>query len=493
MKVGIFSTHSYWPSHFETDLEIAQLAMDSGDEVYIFNCPGTIQCCENFWNLPLETIVPGNPVRNKTCAACLKKQYTGYRLLEGNFVLKPLIVDEELDKSYSFESSYLESQQALQKLVVDGCYDAGWSMLSSTISKYRNPFIIPKEHREEFERSFEDCCRIYYSTKQYITNLGLEKIVVFNGRFSYTKAIFAAAKATNVDCYIHERGADYKKYSLFRDHTIHSIANLSTYIKSLWNNEPDLQKKTELGKEFFRDMENNIMGSWYSFLDDQDKEMLPETWNDGVKNIVIFTSSEDEFASIDDSWNLPFYKTQVEGIRQIAGFVSQHENIHLHIRLHPNTSKMPAFYEASILSIANNTNVFAIPSKGATSTYKLLKLSDIVITFGSTIGIEAVYWKKPSILVGKSIYMGLKGPLIPTSHQEVEELILKDEIELPADEESLLYGYFAKTYGIPYKYYVPYDFRSGLFKGTDLNNIGTDKNDFYIRIKRRIKNILGGK
>jgi len=507
MNIGIFSTHNLWPIHFETDLELLQKNLDIKNNVFFYHCDRSITNCELIWHLALQYKVTINQQRKGTCFYCQEKQKMGFSLIDGTFVLQSLISDDQKKTQYTIDPNAFESETTIKNLVIDNSYKIGWSMMSTLISLVRNPFLLPANYKRELSDLYQDCCRIYYSTKQYIQENGLEKIYLFNGRLSYTNAIMSAAKSLNTDFYAHDRGSDLTKYLLFKNHTMHSIENVTERILETWDSERDEEKKKRLGSQFFHDRENNIMGSWYSFLDKQDKDLLPANWNNEIQNIGFFTSSEDEFVSISDEWNLTLFKSQSEGIKFVSDIISNLPNIHLYIRIHPNVEGMSNDYKSLLLKLSDHNNTTLINYDSPVSSYALLKKCNKIITFGSTVGIEAVFWGKPSILLGKSLYYNLKGAIIPKTQDELVNLLTRSIDDFPDAGDALKYGYFMKTYGVEFQYYKPVDIMSGNFKGINLaepkesykisliekisNHIVDLINlDYYFKIKKKIRTTL---
>jgi hypothetical protein len=87
-----------------------------------------------------------------------------------------------------------------------------------------------------------------------------------------------------------------------------------------------------------------------------------------------------------------------------------------------------------------------------------------VLTFGSTVGIEAVFWGTPSIHAGVSYYHHLGGTYNASSHEDVIALLKAD---LPPKDRTaaFVYGYYLNTYGIPFKYFQATGVGAGRFKG----------------------------
>jgi hypothetical protein len=92
----------------------------------------------------------------------------------------------------------------------------------------------------------------------------------------------------------------------------------------------------------------------------------------------------------------------------------------------------------------------------------------VVLTFNSTVGIEATFWDKPSILAGPSLYDQLGSNYIPTSHEEVMSLLLQRNLQPKGKHGALMYGYFFNSFGKPFRYFQPEHFSGGTFKGVDL-------------------------
>ncbi|MEM4235387.1 MAG: hypothetical protein QXU75_09635, partial [Candidatus Methanomethylicaceae archaeon] len=156
-------------------------------------------------------------------------------------------------------------------------------------------------------------------------------------------------------------------------------------------------------------------------------------------------------------------------------------NIHFYVRCHPNMLDS----QASIFQSLENDFVTVIKPKDKVSTYTLLQNCAAVLTFGSTVGIEAVYYGVPSILIaGKAMYEKLGGTYQPKSHEELVSMLMSDL--LPMDKTpAYKYGYYMKTYGILYKHYIPKDAGNGYLYGRLIqpNGILVNLRRVYTRLK----------
>jgi hypothetical protein len=70
-----------------------------------------------------------------------------------------------------------------------------------------------------------------------------------------------------------------------------------------------------------------------------------------------------------------------------------------------------------------------------------------VVTFGSTMGAEATFWSKPSILLGRAAYEGLGVAHEPRTYEEFEDLVLDSTLTPRGRLAAFKYGYWAAEAG----------------------------------------------
>jgi len=115
--------------------------------------------------------------------------------------------------------------------------------------------------------------------------------------------------------------------------------------------------------------------------------------------------------------------------------LSSFENIKIWIRIHPNLKAVRWNFIRRVYKLETlYKNVSVIYPDSNVSTYTLLDSCNTVVSFGSTIGIEASYWGKPSVLIGRSSYENLGSVYVPKSHSEVISLLKDEKLKpLPRD------------------------------------------------------------
>ena len=102
-------------------------------------------------------------------------------------------------------------------------------------------------------------------------------------------------------------------------------------------------------------------------------------------------------------------------------------------------------------------------------SYALIESSDLVLTFGSTTGVEAVALGKPSLLLGESLYSGLKICLRLDKVEEIEEFLGRPPTPSREQIEELdLYCKYQLFGGTRFRYlyvlnYDTYEFNPNLY------------------------------
>ena len=100
-------------------------------------------------------------------------------------------------------------------------------------------------------------------------------------------------------------------------------------------------------------------------------------------------------------------------------------------------------------------------------------------------GVEAVYWEKPSILAGMCFYRELGCTYNPETHVELMEMLGAD-LEPKDREPAIMFGYYLLNFGIKLKdTVVSNSGRKAVFKGKNLN--GNPLHAFTLQCLRKLK------
>lgn len=463
MNIMFFSTHVIWPSHYETELELIQNHLNAGDKVMHAVCNAQLATCD--LNLHHDIF---------RCAFCVTKRHRGSKLLTEPVECVPLLrLTPEIEKEMNSLKTDFDNVEELKSYRIDN-FDIGSAAASSLISLLRDPNLNTIEHKHLINSYLVSSIQVYRSVQNYLDKSNkIDRVYVFNGRFAHTRAVFRACRSRNIECILHERGHDIFTYELFPNSFPLDLENAEKRIATEWEKAAGKSDREEIAAKYYIARTKGVEQDWYSFIKMQKERLLPDNWSTDTNNIVIFSSSEDELAAIGDEWKNPLYCDQLGAIKKIMMSLegTDDHKIHIYLRMHPNSKdlvqrELSKWYnlESKILTI--------VPPNSPIDSYALLRNADKVLTFGSTMGIEAVFWGKPSILAGQSFYRNLGGTYNPSSHEELLHL-LKEDLEPKDKLPAYKYGYYLNTFGIPFKYYEAEDFGRGKFKGIDLNTVKT--------------------
>lgn len=453
MRVLITTLYCTNTPHFETELEIIQSHIDKGDEVVLLRCDFSFPSCDvNILH------------KREVCYRCIGRRKSGVKNVVSAIEVKPILNLMKKDKDDIRELQYQFSQNMDLKELVFRDFDIGYGIFSSLVSYGRDPKPdLKKEMLSEVAKNMLDAAAsTYLSMKNHLANNQYDQVYVYNGRYAIMRAILRACQSSNVDCYCHERGGSVDKYSLYKNSLPHDRGLFQKNMVQAWRSA-DKNERVLVGSEFFVERRNGVDQSWHSFVKEQEQGKLPTDWDDSKRNMVLFNSSEDEFAAIGREWETKIYSSQSESIKRlITGFIDD-PGWHFFLRVHPNLKSLNNSQTQEINSL-DYPNLTVIPAESPISSYALMDEAEKVIVFGSTMGIEATYWGKTAILLGRAFYESIDVVYEPKTHKEAVEMIRSD-LEPKEKERTLPYGYYNKTFGIKFKYYKASGIYTGKFKG----------------------------
>lgn len=463
-KVILCSTHVFWPSHCERDLDLIQQHIDKGDEVTRLVCRADFDRCDNHLLLGPN---PSEDAVRDSCARCIDRLKRSQKLIEGDcrnvhyrdlpgwadFVAPPFGPFKDIKDLQGFEWNG---------------FDAGMAVGSSLISYVRvtRPDIVP--YRAVIDRTMTSALRLYSSFRAFLARERPDVVYVLNGRFTHTRALFRACQQEGVRCLIHEMGSRLTHYGIFDNAMPHDRANFARRVKALWANRAQDPDVREQATRWFEDRACGMDQGWVSFVKNHDPSLVPEGWDPTRPKLVVFTSSEDEFAAIGPDWKNDLFPRQSDGIKILCQLVGElRPDADLVIRVHPNLAGTTDPEVTSVFDLAR-PGIIVIAPESRVSSYGLLRTAEVVLTFGSTIGMEAVFWGKPSILLGPTMYDGLGGTYRPAAVEELRAL-LSSTLEPLDREAALMFGYYVGNFGEPYRYYEPTGVVRGRYRGVDLD------------------------
>jgi len=329
-----------------------------------------------------------NPLAIKLiCNYCEKQVRKSFENISANLIF----ADEVSQKKYNIENeNIINSRRSI------------WNVDSVFISKFRQN---PVDTNSIFLKKSYDSLEIAYNNMMHIlskiaNNRIYKEIWTFNERGINCGAAIATAKLKEIPYAALELSG--------RDYMVAVAYNRSAYEPQFWTDEylkmmaKTSRKEIIKGKEFF---ENKIKGIWTvapAFVIPKkvqtDITILKEI------DILFLYSSEDEFAALGDKWKR-FYGTQEDVCLRVR---ERFPKLRISVKFHPNQDDIPKKLLIKKLNLLGENGITCYKPKDEYTSYDLISKSKIIITFGSTMGYEAVYQMRKVIQVDSSWFSGLQ-------------------------------------------------------------------------------------
>ena len=342
----------------------------------------------------------------------------------------------------------------------------GLGCASSLISLDGDSQYDPRVDRETTRKTLLAAALTYERALSLIRTEKPDVVITFNGRFATCRPIVEAAMKEGVRLLRHERGAKLDKYDLFEE-SVHSYDYIRNRIEATWQKAEPTGRERD-GREYFDRRRAGDEFGWYSAVNKQKRGKIRH-WTPGKIHVLYFSSNDDEFAAVSDTVAPGHWGTQFQALSSIIHGCEGIDQVELFVRLHPwLTTK--SWAERDRWHKLCGKNVITIPESDDIDSYGQLDSADVVVTYGSTIGIEATYWGKPSILMGPAQYAGMGVCIEPQSVAELSSLFRNAKELVAAPQVCCLpYGYYHLNRGTPYRFYKPESKFEGTFLGDRLS------------------------
>lgn len=299
-------------------------------------------------------------------------------------------------KKVDLSSLVFEDFSKLRKFKA-GDHPVGMAIASYLISRTKSSSPKPSKYKKLIPRLFSTYFQIqdYLLTKIEPNNT--DEVWLCNGRQLHERSVVEFCKSTNIPFKFFEIGGDGNSLErwILHEHSPHDRVEFQREIEALWN----ANYKTDMGslETWF---ENKLDPKSNPFTSKQVKNL-----DSGIvdKFVVFYTSSDDEVAAISEDWDSP-WGSQIDAARMLIDAFQDIEEIKLIIRVHPNILNKNQTDQMLWRNLNSNKNVLIIAPESRVDSYSLMNSSQGVLTYGSTMGVEAAYWGKPLGLLSRARY-----------------------------------------------------------------------------------------
>jgi hypothetical protein len=257
-----------------------------------------------------------------------------------------------------------------------------------------------------------------------IQERGATGVVVFNGRFLHDSAAAAAGEAAGLPVLSYDFGGNDTDFDLTLDRT-HDWGALQRRMLRMYSSW-DQRDRDEIGSSWFEERRAHADPRNALFVESQEVgsgvEIPP-----GKRLVVYFSSSGDEISELDLDWG-EFFFGQPGALKALADVCRADPSIMLAVRTHPHKRHKPRrdvadWYEA----VSHASPDVHIDEFSPIDSYTLMRQADVVVTYGSTTGVEAAYAGRPVIVLGPSAYDEL-GCAVRVRNSEELAVALRDAL-----------------------------------------------------------------
>ena len=376
---------------------------------------------------------------------------------------------KEWSKTYNQKKELRNFQYKEKKININ----LGISVESSLLSMYKNYDF--KNDNEVIQKALYSAAIIFNRSVEIIKKKKPSVIITFNNRFAISRPIIEAAKFCKIKVIRHEVGSSEDKYEIFYD-DVHNLKARGETIYKYWNKTAKTLRLKNAKTFFLMPYKktkkiNTGSGKINSFSLKQDEKIqLPKN----KKIVTFFTSSNYEFEALSSDL-LSFshskdFKDQISALKSLVSIIKKLKNYLLIIRVHPSSKN--SNFENSFWEKYKSKNIKIIKSESRINSFDLLKKSDYIVTYGSTLAVHAAYYNKPSITLRKHVFSKSNVLIEPKDKQELYKVLNKN-YSRDTREKCLPYGNYIMSFGTKFKYFKTDPIFKGYINNIPVNNFGS--------------------
>ncbi|EMI41814.1 hypothetical protein [Rhodopirellula sp. SWK7] len=392
-KILVHAAYPLWRKHLVVTLARAKELQDGGNEVTVSYCNASAGTCAVNFN--------GNPVACTICQARVRRTAEAAGLKT---------VPLETSEAKTSELPVLTYSEARE--VVEGVNSGVISTFRTMPDEYNDIPVIDRIRRKYFATA----SRLLKSMKNLVGAFQPDTIEVFNGRHACSKTAIIAAKSFGRTFNTLEVTARQQPI-VHLGHLVHDRKGIQRRVMS----QP---ADMDVAETYYS---NRRRPSGNKFAKKHKEEFVAPKVDGYRRTVSIFLSSQDEFASLGKEWESPFsdYAPVVH-----AACVA-YPDYQFCVRFHPNQADVASDILSPFEATAALPNVKIYYPTDQVNSYSLMDWSDVVVTFGSTMTVEACWAGKSVIMLGPSYFDELDVSHNPETCEEFVELLAQD---LPAKD-----------------------------------------------------------
>lgn len=448
MKIIFYATLSVFEDMLAQIMDLATIERKKGNTIYFVCCDSSINYCSMI----------SKPKKNyHACITCQYKQRT---------LLKDFGIDKEnifFMKNKKYKKSLIPNYDSIEKV---NSYqykgvNIGTGVVSTLISYTRDINVDLNLHKSLFDDIFTTALTVVDNIEEIFEEIQPNKVYFYNGRLVEYKTVLEYCKYKSIPFVTYEVGSIITKYTLYENTLPHDPQyNARKAIELAEQNKEEVKKQGE--DWYIKRRQGKIPEEKIdiNYTKKQEKNVLPSSFDSNEKKgkviISIFNSSEDEIIAVgQDIWKTYGHQSHITE-ELLTAFEKSDSNYFFYLRIHPNQANLLHTREVQNLFALEKkfSNLEVIPPDDRVDTYALIKRSKKILSFGSTVGIEATFWGKVSIVYGTSFFKYITdSAYFPDSLEALIQLLKDDNLKPLSKEAAIIYGYYIGERGTDLKYY----------------------------------------
>lgn len=388
----------------------AREVQDNGEEVVLAYCALKAGTCSN--NLAGSRLV---------CAGCRMSSRRTAKASGLPFVELGIEPKDQSEESETEQLTYDDASEIA--LGVQSCLVTHLRVMTADLNR------VP-ELRDVKRRYFAAAACLLHAFKQLMKGHQVSRVEVLNGRFSCAKVGIMAAQASGADFNTLDFNA-YGRPMVFPGYTPHDRLAVQDRIR---RNTAD----TKVATEYFVSRRDRSFNKYAAAHKRFEPSRSAEKYR---RKVTFFLSSQDECESLGPSWRSPF-RNNVSVIREAC---QRFPGDFFTVRFHPNQASIVGDVTGPYQQLQLANLQFFFPDDDVDS-YQLMEWSDVVVTFASTIAIEACWAGKPVIELGPSYFDHLGISYTPGNTAEFLDLLQTDLQAQPTEAAARFANYELHDY-----------------------------------------------
>ena len=382
--------------------------------------------------------------KKSICSLCIYKAKEGFKLFNERNPNSELISISKKNLN-EIENEIVSSE--VKREILFGVHSTIGSQL-----RLDDMDLLDRRWKKIEKKMLESSKSLYSYFNFFMQKRNIKNFVIFNGRLSCARPLIQASKQNNVNYYLFDAAINgkvpmYSKNEMFHSINFEKRNALKTYIKFF-------KESKKLAKDYMDYKINKIAVSDFSYTKNQRESYLEDSILNKKKPLIsVFTSSDDEYRFIGSDWAKYGIVDQVNSIQTLINSELQKDYDFI-IKMHPNQNNIHKSIKKKYFQLEKSVTVIYPESKS--DTYELIKKSEIIINFCSSVGIESNYLRKAVVQIGPSRFREFPAANYVTNAKDAIELIKSKKFKvMPIRASVLWFTYQMKSsFELPaYKYH----------------------------------------